>query len=92
MRIKFITMADAHITDFKANIPTHLKYPEIISYTFSATDKTEIETEEKRLRTIGCADNVQVYYIREFIGELARNRVNENRAPGSPPIMEYDWD
>ena len=92
MKIKFTTMADAHITDFKANIPTHLKYPEIISYTFSTTDKIAIETEEKRLRTIGCADNVQVYYIREFIGALTRNRVNERRAPGSPPIMDYDWD
>jgi hypothetical protein len=92
MKIKFTTMADAHITDFKANIPTHLKYPEIISYTFSTTDKIAIETEEKRLRTIGCADNVQVYYIREFIGALTRNRVNEKRAPGSPPIMDYDWD
>ena len=92
MRIKFTTMADAHITDFKANIPTHLKYQEIISYTFSATDKIAIDAEEKRLRDIGCADNVQVYYIREFIGALTRNRVNEKRAPGSLPIIDYDWD
>lgn len=85
-------MANAHITDFKANIPTHLKYPEIISYTFSATDKIAIDAEENRLRTIGCADNEQVYYIREFIGELTLNRVNENRAPGVLPIIDYDWD
>lgn len=86
-------MANAHITDFKANIPTHLKYPEIISYSFSATDKIAIVTEEKRLRTICRADNQVLYLMREFIGEFTLNRVNETRPPpGSLPIIDYDWD
>ena len=83
-------MADARITDFKANIPTDLKYPEIISYEFTATDKRKIETEEKRLRGLSHSDNVVFYKMREFIGELARDRVNENLPPGSLPILSWD--
>ena len=83
-------MADARITDFKANIPTNLKYDEIISYEFNATDKTAIETEEKRLRSLSHSDNQVLYEMREFIGELACDRVNENRPPGSLPILSWD--
>ncbi len=83
-------MADARITDLKANIPTHLKYAEIISYEFTATDKTAIETEEKRLRSLSHSDNVVFYKMREFIGELACDRVNENLLPGSLPILSWD--
>lgn len=82
-------MADARITDFKANIPIHLKYDEIISHEFSTTDKTAIETEEKRLRSLSHSDNQILYEMREFIGEFARDRVNENLPPGSVPIQSY---
>jgi hypothetical protein len=85
-------MADAYIIDFKANIPIHLKYQDIISHKFSVKDKTEIEKEAKRLRSISSIEKEQVYYMRKFIGNLVCDIVNENIPPGSFAILDYNSD
>jgi hypothetical protein len=81
-------MADAYITDFKKNTPNHFKYPDIISHEFIETDKTAIETEATRLRKDSTLPELVVLcQMRQFIGELVRDRVNENLPPGSLPIL-----
>jgi len=84
-------MADAYITDFKKNTPNHFKYPDIISHEFIETDKTAIETEATRLKEDSTLPEfVVLCQMREFIGELARDRVNEKLLPGSLPILSWD--
>ena len=73
------TSEDA-IADFKANVPNHYKYPSIEIYKFTEEDKDEIQ---KYIASLEKSQHIvvgELHYklnIREFIGGLARDRVNE---------------
>lgn len=81
------------IDDFKANIPGHFKYPLIEKYEFNEKDKTEIQEYITCLEKSTHIDVGGLHYklnIREFIGGLARDRVNESNK-GGLSILEW-WD
>ena len=73
------------IRDFKANIPIHFNYPCIKNYQFTPVDKKEIEDYIKKIEPW----NERNYSLtRDYLGEIARDRTNENE-PGMP-ILEYE--
>ena len=78
-------MTDTQIQEvikaFKANIPTHLRYRSIQEYQFTAEDYEIIRSAYPN------SESLKGYGIREFIGELARDRVNE-KGDGLP-ILEW---
>ena len=79
-------MTDTQIQEvikaFKANIPTHLRYRSIQEYQFTAEDYEIIRSAYPN------SESLKGYSIREFIGELARDRVNE-KGDGLP-ILSWD--
>lgn len=79
-------MTDTQIQEvikaFKANIPTHLRYRSIQEYQFTAEDYEIIRSAYPN------SESLKGYGIREFIGELARDRVNE-KGDGLP-ILSWD--
>ena len=83
-------MADPFITDFKTNTPRHFNYPLIISHQFSETDKKTIESKANKVRQTNVPEYVQLCTMREFIGELARDRVNETSPASISPILSWD--
>jgi len=87
------TSEDA-IADFKTNVPNHYKYPSIEIYKFTEKDKDEIQEYIASLEKSQHIVVGELHYklnIREFIGGLARDRVNENGYGGRYPIYEW-WD
>ena len=83
-------MAENYIYDFKNNTPNHFKYPSIQEYEFTNSDKKAILDKEKNLNKTNHNETIKVELMREFIGELARDRVNE-REVNTLPIIEW-WD
>jgi hypothetical protein len=85
--------SDNAIDDFKANIPNHFKYPMIESYKFTEKDKNEIQKYITSLEKSTHIVKGELHYklnIREFIGVLARDRVNEIGQGRGPPILSWD--
>ena len=82
-------MTDTQIQEvikaFKANIPTHFRYPSIQEYQFTTEDYEIIRS---AIKSYPNSESLKGYGIREFIGELARDRVNE-KGDGLP-ILEWD--
>lgn len=70
------TSEDA-IDDFKTNVPNHFKYPDIEAYKFTEEDKDEIQKYISSLEKIILSEIHYKHNSREFIGRLARDRVNE---------------
>jgi hypothetical protein len=85
--------SDNAIDDFKANVPNHYKYPLIESYKFTEKDKDEIQ---EYIASLDKSQHIvvgELHYklnIREFIGGLARDRVNENGHGGGLPILSWE--
>lgn len=85
--------SDNAIDDFKANVPNHYKYPLIEAYKFTDKDKDEIQ---EYIASLDKSQHIivgELHYklnIREFIGGLARDRVNENGHGGGFPILSLD--
>ena len=81
-------MTDTQIQEvikaFKANIPTHFRYPSIQEYQFTAEDYEIIRS---AIKSYPNSVSLKGYGIREFIGELARDGVNEKRK--GLPILEW---
>ena len=80
-----MTDIDSLIQDFKDNIPVHLNYECIKNYKFTKKDKEMIQDYIKKLEPW---INRNYYLTRDYIGELARDRYNENYQ--GLPIIEYD--
>ena len=78
------------IDDFKANVPIHYKYPDIEAYKFTEKDKDEIQEYISSLEKITLSEIHYKHNSREFIGRLARDRVNENGYGGGFPILSLD--
>jgi hypothetical protein len=71
---------EAAIDDFKTNVPNHFKYPDIEAYKFTEEDNDEIQEYISSLEKITHIVVSEIHYklnIREFIGGLALDRVNE---------------
>jgi hypothetical protein len=82
-------MTDAQIQEainaFKANIPTHFRYPSIQEYQFTPEDYEIIRS---AIKSYPNSESLKGYGIRKFIGELARDRVNEKG--DALPILYWD--
>ena len=71
------------IEDFRANTPNYFAYPSIKTYNFNEDDKKMIQDYIDTLK-----HKPEYVYVRDFIGGLARDRVNETRI--GVPILEWD--
>lgn len=82
-------MTDAQIQEainaFRANIPTHFRYPSIQEYQFTPEDYEIIRS---AIKSYSDSASIKGYGMREFIGELARDRVNEKG--DALPILSWD--
>lgn len=70
------------IADFKANMPHHFAYPSIKSYEFTEEDMSIIKDYIDTIKG-------SLFDTRIFIGELARDRVNES-GTGIPILSWFD--
>ena len=80
------------IDDFKTNVPNHFKYPDIEAYKFTEEDKDEIQEYISSLvksKHIVKGDLLYKLNSREFIGRLARDRVNMS-GHGGLSIVDFD--
>ena len=81
------------IDDFKANVPNHYKYPLIEAYKFTEKDKNVIQEYITSLEKLTHIVKGGLHYklnIREFIGALARDRVNEKGHGGGFQLLSWD--
>lgn len=78
-----MTSVELAIEDFRANTPNNFAYPSIKTYNFNEDDKKMIQDYIDTLK-----HKPDYVYIRDFIGGLARDRVNEIGI--GVPILEWD--
>lgn len=79
------TQIQEAINAFRDNIPTHFRYPSIQEYQFTPEDYEIIRS---AIKSYPNSKSIKGYGMREFIGELARDRVNEEGI--GLPILSWD--
>ena len=79
------TQIQEAINAFRDNIPNHFRYPSIQEYQFTPEDYEIIRS---AIKSYPNSVSLKGYGIREFIGELARDRVNEKG--DALPILSRD--
>ena len=70
------------IEDFRANTPNYFAYPSVKTYNFNEDDKKMIQDYMDTLQ-----HKPEYVYIRDFIGRLACDRINEKGV--GIPILEW---
>ena len=84
------TQVNNTINDFKSNTPTCYRYPSFNNYKLTDNDIEIIRNKINLYRNYNVGDIRTRVLMREFVGDLIRDRVNEDPNRLDPPVLSWD--